>query len=328
MTSESDFGISKKIVYAGKPSSARENGYVDGTKLTFHYQTRKCDEEKTVLDDTKKYCKPMELILGKKFKLEVWEACLKTMNPEEVSTFTVDKSLVQCYPTVAKSLRDYFSNKKAEERKHCCGMMSMAEQGGLGYCDLDDLMKNPIDLEFTLELVKVEEPGDYRKEAWSMNEDEKIDAIPKLKEEGNLLYKEKKYKAAADVYAEAIGMLEQLLLREKPHDVEWNVLNEQKLPFLLNYSQCKLLLNEYYPTIQHTTEALEIDPKNVKAYFRRAKAHAGVWNFKEAREDFDKVCELDPSLKSTVKTQMLALAKIEKEKEEEEKLKLQGKMFS
>ena len=61
--------------------------------MTFHYQTRKCDDDHTVIDDSRKNEKPMELIMGKKFKLEIWEKCLKTMKVGEVSSFTVDKSV-------------------------------------------------------------------------------------------------------------------------------------------------------------------------------------------------------------------------------------------
>lgn len=32
----------------------------------------------------------MEIILGKKFKLEVWEACLKTMRQGEMAEFIAD----------------------------------------------------------------------------------------------------------------------------------------------------------------------------------------------------------------------------------------------
>ena len=46
-----------------------------------------------MIDDSHKYEKPMEIILGKKFKLEVWETCLKTMLPSEVSEFLVDKAV-------------------------------------------------------------------------------------------------------------------------------------------------------------------------------------------------------------------------------------------
>ena len=46
-----------------------------------------------------------------------------------------------------------------------------------------------------------------------MDEGEKLSAIPRLKEAGNALYLEKKYDEAADKYAEALGMLENLLLK-------------------------------------------------------------------------------------------------------------------
>ena len=53
---------------------------------------------------------------------------------------------------VSKSLRDIFGKKKKnheEEKGHCCGMMGLAEKG-LGYDDLDDLVKNPQPLIFIL----------------------------------------------------------------------------------------------------------------------------------------------------------------------------------
>ena len=47
--------------------------------------------------------------------------------------------------------------------------------------------------------------------------------------------------------------------REKPGDIEWIVIQDQKLPFLLNFSQCKLCLKDYYPVIEHTTTVLGRD---------------------------------------------------------------------
>ena len=64
--------------------------------MYFHYKTTKCNDDRTVIDDSHKYEKPMEIILGKKFKLEVWETCLKTMLPNEVSEFLVDKLVCFC----------------------------------------------------------------------------------------------------------------------------------------------------------------------------------------------------------------------------------------
>ena len=62
-------------------------------QMYFHYKTTKCDNDRTVVDDSHKYDKPMEIILGKKFKLEVWEACLTTMLLNEVAEFLVEKSV-------------------------------------------------------------------------------------------------------------------------------------------------------------------------------------------------------------------------------------------
>lgn len=41
--------------------------------------------------------KPLELVLGKKFKLEVWEVILQKMALNEVAEFTVDKSVKQIF---------------------------------------------------------------------------------------------------------------------------------------------------------------------------------------------------------------------------------------
>jgi AH receptor-interacting protein len=59
----------------------------------FHFTTRKCDEDNTLIDDSRNMGKPMELVLGKKFKLEVWEAIVQTMNLQEVASFKIDKSV-------------------------------------------------------------------------------------------------------------------------------------------------------------------------------------------------------------------------------------------
>ena len=46
-----------------------------------------------------------------------------------------------------------------------------------------------------------------------MDETEKLEALPKLKEEGNHFYKVKKISEAAHSYAQALGILEQLQLK-------------------------------------------------------------------------------------------------------------------
>lgn len=204
-------GIQKSLVHAGK----HPVNYADGTKVYFHYKTI-IRENGTVLDDSKKLneAKPMELIIGKKFKLEAWERALKTMWLNEVAKFSVTKDILFDYPVAAKQLREYYkscstsdcSHKEhandQRQRQHCCGY-NMLEHG-VGYADLDELIKNPKDLDFIFELIRVELPGEYEKESWAMSEEEKMSMIPRLKEEGNELVKKKMYKEASEKYEEAL----------------------------------------------------------------------------------------------------------------------------
>lgn len=59
----------------------------------------------------------------------------------------------------------------------------------------------------------------------------------------------------------------------------------------------------------------------VKGYYKRAKAHAAVWNEKEARRDFNMVAHLDITLASLVNRELKALSESMKEKYWEEKEK-------
>ena len=61
--------------------------------MVLHYRNTLPDG--TVLDDSQKMggiSKPMELILGKKFKLAVWERIVITMREGELADFTCDTS--------------------------------------------------------------------------------------------------------------------------------------------------------------------------------------------------------------------------------------------
>lgn len=329
-------GIQKSLIHAGK----QQLEYPDGTKVFFHYKSI-IQEDGTVLDDSKKLIKdkPMELIIGKKFKLEVWERALKTMWLNEVAKFSVTKELLWDYPVAAKQLREYYEsishkdcNKKHHEKKknniphHSCGHNIM--EHGVGYPDLDALLKNPKNLDFIFDLIRIEKPGEYEKESWAMSEEERLERIPQLKEEGNSLVAQKMYKEAAKKYEEALRDLEQFMLKEKPNDIEWNELNDLKLPILSNFSLCCYHNKEFYDCIEHTTYILEFQQENVKALFRRGRAHMGVWNTEEARHDMEKCLRIDSTMKKDVEAQLEYLKQIILKRDKEERGKFEGKLFA
>ncbi|CAL1687162.1 unnamed protein product [Lasius platythorax] len=81
------------------------------------------------------------------------------------------KHLVTAYPFVSKTLREAVKPQSEKRNHHCYGVT--LQNKGIGYTDLNELIKHPQDLEFTIELVKVILPDEYEKESWQMTEDEK-----------------------------------------------------------------------------------------------------------------------------------------------------------
>lgn len=67
---------------------------------------------------------------------------------------------------------------------------------------------------------------------------------------------------------------------------------------------------------------------NVKALYRRAKAEVEVWRIDEARKDYERVCELDASLRSKVQVELKKITVSVKAKDAEDRAKFQGKLFA
>lgn len=78
------------------------------------------------------------------------------------------------------------------------------------------------------------------------------------------------------------------------------------------------------PSCPSVPEAWGYPTDNVKAYFKRGKAHAAVWNTQEAQADFAKVLELDPALEPIVNRELRALETRIRQKDQEEKARFRG----
>ena len=66
---------------------------------------------------------------------------------------------------------------------------------------------------------------------------------------------------------------------------------------------------------------------NVKALYRRGKAHVGAWNPKEARSDFERVAELDRSMAKQVQKELANLDALERQKVSDDRNLFEGKIF-
>ncbi|XP_063733051.1 uncharacterized protein LOC134860139 isoform X2 [Eleginops maclovinus] len=310
-------GVKKKILAGG---SGPLPHLPPGTKLVFHFQTLLDDFERTLIDDSRLAGRPAEIFAGKMFKMEVWETLLGSMRIGEVAEFWCDALHTGLYPIVSKGMRLVAQGKDPlEGQRHMCGMGNMFNYHSTGYPELDELMRTPQPLIFIMELLQVGDPMSYQRESWMMEKDEKLQMVPILHMQGNALVKQRKFREAASKYKEAVLLLKTVQSREMPGDIDYINLGRMIIPLELNYCQCMLELEEYYEVIEHTTELLDKHKDCVKGYYKRAKAHAAVWDEKEARRDFNMVAHLDATLISLVHRELKDLSESMKEKYWEEK---------
>ncbi|XP_031980132.1 aryl-hydrocarbon-interacting protein-like 1 [Corvus moneduloides] len=315
-------GVKKKILHGGQGELPKLQ---DGSKFTFHFQTLKDDFERTVIDDSRETGMPMEIIVGKMFKLEIWETLLSSMRIGEVAEFWCDIIHTGMYALVSRGMRRIAEGRDPlEGQKHRCGMGNMFDYHSTGYDDLDELQRTPQPLIFIMELFRVEDPSAYKRDTWAMSKEEKLAAVPVLHSEGNRLVLRREFAQAAAKYQEAVICLRNLQAKEKPWEDGWLKLESLVTPLVLNYCQCQMELGEYYEVLEHTTELLQKHNDNAKAYFKRAKAHAAVWNEREAREDFQRVAHLDPSMAAAVKKELKQLGERMRKKHVEDRKRYQG----
>ncbi|XP_058270202.1 aryl-hydrocarbon-interacting protein-like 1 isoform X2 [Hemibagrus wyckioides] len=287
-----------------------------------------CNDDRTVLDDSKKVGVPMEVVFGNMFKLDVWETLLRSMRIGEVSEFWCDIIHTGLYPMVAKSLRRIAVGKDPVDwHIHTCGMANMFAFHTLGYDDLDELQKEPQPLIFVLELLKVQQPSEYHRESWAMNDEERLKAVPVLHGQGNKLYKQGRFEEATNKYKEAILCIKNIQSKEKAWEAPWLKLEKMANTLTLNYCQCLLRMQEYYEVIEHTSDIINQHPGVMKAFYLRGKAHMEVWNEAEAKADFHRVLDLDPGMKKSVKKDLAVLNMRMEEKREEDRQKYKG-MFT
>ncbi|XP_071314600.1 myb-like protein X [Trachinotus anak] len=312
-------GVRKKILAGGTGPLPH---FPSGTKLVFHFQTLLDNFERTVIDDSRLAGRAAEIFVGKMFKMEVWETLLTSMRVGEVAEFWCDAIHTGLYPIVSKGMRLIAQGKDPlEGQRHMCGMGNMFHYHSTGFPELDELMRTPQPLIFIMELLQVGDPMSYHRESWMMEKDEKLQTVPILHMQGNALVKQRQFREAASKYKEAVLLLKTVQSREMPGDIDYINLGRMIIPLELNYCQCMLELEEYYEVIEHTTELLEKHKDCVKGYYKRAKAHAAVWNEKEAQRDFNMVANLDITLASLVNRELRALSERMKEKYWEEKEK-------
>ncbi|KAG2615776.1 serine/threonine-protein phosphatase 5-like [Panicum virgatum] len=122
-----------------------------------------------------------------------------------------------------------------------------------------------------------------------------VQKAEELKLKANEAFKANKFSQAIELYSQAIE------------------LNSSNAVYWANRAFAHTKLEEYGSAVQDATNAIEIDPRYSKGYYRRGAAYLAMGKFKEALKDFQqvkKICPNDPDASRKLKECEKAVQKI------------------
>ncbi|CAJ0587853.1 unnamed protein product, partial [Mesorhabditis spiculigera] len=149
---------------------------------------------------------------------------------------------------------------------------------------------------------------------WQLSDDEKIKAAEEAKERGNDFLKQGKLKLALKKYQRIEELLEHRYSKDAPSEKRDALMVAAYLNMALAYSQ----LNEEVETVAACDKALKMDPKNVKALYRKGCAKLSFADFDEAVAIFTEIRHIEPNNKAA-QQQILLCKQRSKEFEQSER---------
>jgi peptidyl-prolyl isomerase D len=119
----------------------------------------------------------------------------------------------------------------------------------------------------------------------------KVAAAERVRQLGNKAFASGDFSHAVDKYEKALRYLSAAI----PTSAMAAAIKEKQLACHNNSAQCFLKLEKFSDARASSTRALDLDPQNAKARFRRGLALAGMHDYDEAAADLKKCLEQDPS---------------------------------
>ncbi|GLB37620.1 putative PPP5 TPR repeat region [Lyophyllum shimeji] len=137
-----------------------------------------------------------------------------------------------------------------------------------------------------------------------ISEEDKAEAL-RFKGEANKAFTSHDYLGAARLYTAAI---------EK---------NPNEPTLWCNRAYARMKLEEYGYALSDATRAIELDPRYVKAYYRRATCYMQILKPQSAVADFKKILTLEPQ-NEAIRTQLVATQKLIRKIEFEKAIEVEG----
>ncbi|CAE6964923.1 FKBP62 [Symbiodinium sp. CCMP2592] len=135
---------------------------------------------------------------------------------------------------------------------------------------------------------------DHQKE-WQIYErstEEKIAAAERFRQEGNEAYRKRNFGLAAVHYRKALLHFDYTFAETE--DLQ-NQVDAVKLPCLLNLAACKCQQEDWDEVLTQCRQALEINPRAVKAHYRVGLAYLARDEFELAKDALTSAHEIEPS---------------------------------
>lgn len=165
-----------------------------------------------------------------------------------------------------------------------------------------------------------DEDNDNRK----LRKPERMRMVQKNKEEGTELFKGGNFRPAAARYHKALTHAAKFFDLTPADEAEVKAV---KATLYLNLASCYLKLELWDQALRNCTDALELEPTSVKAFFRRASAYDGKKDWNNAMVDAKKCQDLS-DIEDKLVTKLVEKLKRELQKEKDKEKKMWGKAFS
>ena len=154
-----------------------------------------------------------------------------------------------------------------------------------------------------------------------LDADEKLERAQSHKDRGSELFRGDKIDFAQKRYAKALDIITSVSNEsESITDATFAEQLRAKCSTLtvqcyVNLAACHLKSDNFADVISTCSNAIKLDERSVKAYFRRGQAHLAKHHYVEAKNDFEKVLELEPSNKAAQNQLKAVQDAVKKEKE-------------
>jgi FK506-binding protein 4/5 len=168
-------------------------------------------------------------------------------------------------------------------------------------------------VEYVIKLKNFESTGDL----WNLDGVQKIEQAKMFKDKGTSYFKRNKYNYAIKMYQKIIDVTYDTYdYKEDLLDIR----NELLLSANLNLALCFLKTQQYLEARDCCNKALELDPRNEKAFFRRGWVHLGLVAPELAAKDFQEVIKIEPKNTAAEKQIVICNNIIKKQLVKEKKL--------